>query len=174
MGIEINGRVIESPDEVTSFSQKSLGLPATDIVTLKIYGIKTLANSALKDLVNLEKPVLGSGLEQISNFAISGCAKLSFLKIPATVTYVGRNALADCTNLKCVVSDLTLNRRHGLPEDCKSITHSDWEQILLLVQQSLPNVACKHVLSYLGSEEDLESELFKDVGKENSQPRNNR
>ena len=31
MGIEINGRVIESPDEVTSFSQKSLGLPATDI-----------------------------------------------------------------------------------------------------------------------------------------------
>lgn len=64
--------------------------------------VKTIANCAFFDCVNLKSVTLSEGLEKIGDSAFAGCVKLEGISIPTTVNEIGYSAFYSCKALKSV------------------------------------------------------------------------
>lgn len=61
------------------------------------------SNPVFDDLSNTSEIEIGSYVESLDDHLLKGASKISYLKIPASVTYLGKGAFDGCVSLKSVI-----------------------------------------------------------------------
>ncbi len=88
----------------------SIGMYAFNWTTLTKLTVKagSIGNNAFQNCTNLSTIDLQEGVTSIGNYAFYGCASMTALTIPSTVTSIGSHAFDGCTNLS------TINLQEGV------------------------------------------------------------
>lgn len=68
-----------------------------DLVSVTIYGVKSIGKDAFSSCWSIIKVSLGDNLEEIGEGAFFYCQKLRKIKIPRSTLYIGEGAFAECS-----------------------------------------------------------------------------
>ena len=86
---------------------------------------------------NLEKVVLNEVLAQgVSNYVFAGCKKLREINLTDRISYIGRNAFENCSNL-----NISLNLKNIETLDSRAFKNSGIEE-LIISSTALKNLSC--------------------------------
>ncbi len=83
-------------------SLKTVEIPATIVAEGKTYVVTSIAKNALSGCKKLTKVKIPNGITSIGANAFKGCEKLTTIKIPNSVTSIGSSAFSGCKKLKTV------------------------------------------------------------------------
>jgi len=131
--IDKGSRVTSASDAAAAIQALSSGKSARIIIECSVSNASTFFSTIKAALVNssacISLDLTGvTGLTEISNNAFyggsSGCPSLYSIKLPSTITRIGTNAFAYCTNLgKYYNGSLTTSSRQTveLPQSCTEI-----------------------------------------------------
>ena len=72
------------------------------LIDVKMYGYKTIRDSAFNSCTNLALTSLPSGITSIGDSAFAGCSSLVSLIFEGTPEFIAGNAFADCNNLTTI------------------------------------------------------------------------
>ena len=99
------------------------------LIDAKMYGYKTIRDSAFSGCPSLALTSLPSGITNIGNSAFDGCSSLALTSLPSGVTNIGNYAFYNCTSLALT----------ALPSGITSIGQSAFYNCINLALTTLPS-----------------------------------